>query len=71
MDHFSDAAFSQDRLLSTKIAQFLRGTVIAMMLGGVMYAAALVAHTQERVTVTRPLMPRSDKRTAAKYSSIL
>jgi hypothetical protein len=49
MDNFSAAAIYQNQSMSVKIAQFLRGTVIAMVLGGVMYGAALVAHHQQSV----------------------
>ena len=49
MDSFSEANIYQHQTTIVKIAQFLRGTVVVLLLGGVMYAAALVAHTQERV----------------------
>ncbi len=52
MDNFSEAAFSPNRLVSTRIAQFLRLTIVVLLFGGVMYAAALVAHEQQRVTPT-------------------
>jgi hypothetical protein len=55
MNDHSLASFRamQDRVSpAVKVSQFLRGTMIVMLLGGVMYAAALVAHHQQRVTAT-------------------
>jgi hypothetical protein len=50
MDNFSEAAIYQHQATTVKIAQFLRGTVVVLLLGGVMYAAALIAHRQTSVT---------------------
>ena len=52
MDNFSEATIYQHQAMSVKIAQFLRGTVAVILVGGVMYAAALVAHREERVAPT-------------------
>jgi hypothetical protein len=52
MDSFSEATIYQNQATAVKIAQFLRGTVVALLLGGVMYAGALVAHKQQSVTPT-------------------
>ncbi len=61
MDNFSAATIYQHQTKTVKIAQFLRGTVIAIMLGGVMYAAALVAHTQTSVTPAVAVAPVSQQ----------
>jgi hypothetical protein len=52
------ATFHENRTVSARISQFLRGTVAVLLVGGVMYAAALVAHRQERV-VPAPVAPVS------------
>jgi hypothetical protein len=46
------ATFHENRTVSTRISQFLRGTVAVLLVGGVMYAAALVAHRQQSVIPT-------------------
>jgi hypothetical protein len=46
------ATFNENRTMPRRISQFLRGTVAVLLFGGVMYAAALVAHKQQSVVST-------------------
>jgi hypothetical protein len=55
MDNFSELGFQQNRTMSVRISQFLRATVVVLLMGGVMYAAALVARTQHSIAPAAPL----------------
>jgi hypothetical protein len=46
------STFNEPRLIPRRIGHVLRGTVAVILVGGVMYAAALVAHREERVAPT-------------------